>query len=270
MSENKEQAGGGLGTSAFVGALACLAAGAYISYQRQDYVAAGAAGVVAAGLSLGYWKGAVGFLALAAGAYGGYALAGTVDAFLGPTLDAPLGSAGFGSPTVRLGICGVIAAGVIQVVTLIVGKRIVAANPPLKSLNGFIGMSLGGAQATAAVVLFLCGVLTLVPQRSSIIPGLIEPATTNRVEQLAQQTRQSVLFPYLMQYDPYQRFPALRQALEQTRTQAQSPPAPQQQQHGPQPQWPQQSWLPQQPAFFNAAQAPQLPALQRPQAFRGW
>src|SRR5688500_17887428 len=127
MANPKENAVSGVGSTHFLGGLACLTAFAYLSYQRQDFVAVAVAGAVGAGAMLGRWKGVIGFASVGLAAVGAVYLAETADQVLRPTIAGPLESIGVTSDTALVGVAGTITFLAIQSLALMLGRRLLAA-----------------------------------------------------------------------------------------------------------------------------------------------
>ena len=211
--------GSGSGVSGHAFFVVMLAAVGGVGYFGSvgDYVTAVVISVTAIGALLGFWKGALGFLALGAAMAGGYYFARPVDQLVGPCLGAVIGDRSWLSPAIQLGLSGVIAGALTQLIVLVVGRSILSRNEVLSDFNRTVGIGLGSVQSFAAAAFLLCGLLVIEPlvqPAGQQAAGSQSQVVAGTVASLAERTRKSALHPLLVQYDPFQRFPQLKQSLQ--------------------------------------------------------
>ena len=194
------------------------ACGCGITYfwAHADHVTATAlVAVTIAGFS-GYRMGAAKLIAF----FGGLALAliyaPTFGQQLEPKFAEWFGTEGFANRMLSMGAAGIGILMAFALMVRLLTRRLLEERPLLQGLNQWGGFSFGVVQGAGVVLLMLGGLLIVEPMvKNRLYSGRgsgsskMQKAVGRRLMEIAEQTRQSAVAPWVLAYNPFEQVPQL-------------------------------------------------------------
>ncbi|HUG70614.1 MAG TPA: CvpA family protein [Pirellulaceae bacterium] len=185
----------------------------YFWIQGDLVTAAVLAVVMVTGLS-GYRMGAAKLSGLFAGAAAAIAYAPAWGKVCEPTVAELLGTTGLITRSVSMGTIGIGIMVAAMIALTITGRVLVEDRPRLEALNRWFGFLLGGVQGVGIMLLLLGGMLIVEPMAKQRVAartadGEFAREVSERIVQIADQTRDSEVGSIVVEYNPFQRVPQL-------------------------------------------------------------